>query len=128
MVNDLGINSTGYGEKATKKPDKKIEETKVQEPTPPPGRYVPEEHQSPGLFTKLKQVFVKPKQEAPKVVLPETKPQPPNYPKKVKWVVPPGTSKVKVHVYDSKGQRVNSYTISNYITLRPGQTLEVESE
>ena len=48
--------------------------------------------------------------------------------KSIKWTVKKETKAVVVNVYDENGKKLNTYTISNYITLNPGQTLEVISK
>ena len=45
--------------------------------------------------------------------------------KSVKWRVPEDTTSVIVQVCESNGRLINEYTISNFITLRPGQILRV---
>lgn len=49
-------------------------------------------------------------------------------PRSTTWIVPPGASEVTVTVKDRTGRVLNSYTISNYITLTPGMKLEVSAD
>ena len=46
-------------------------------------------------------------------------------PRKVTWNVPKGTQDVVVNVYGTDGKFINYYTITNYITLKPGYKIEV---
>lgn len=45
--------------------------------------------------------------------------------KSIKWRVPVDTKQVVVQVCESNGRLINEYTISNFITLHPGQILRV---
>lgn len=46
----------------------------------------------------------------------------------LKWKVPEGTNRVLVNIYNSNGDKLNSYTISNFISLKSGQILEVVAD
>lgn len=46
-------------------------------------------------------------------------------PTRIKWVVPEGTTAVYVNIFDKDGKFVDYYKVSRFITLLPGQTLEV---
>jgi len=104
-----------------------------------------------GFLGKLRDIFgVKKPKSTPAPVAPELpktpEPTPSTEPPKVetpvveepkeevytadslKWKVPSGTNKVLVNIYNSSGDKLNSYTISNFISLKSGQILEVVAE
>lgn len=43
------------------------------------------------------------------------------------WTVPNGTDSIQVAIYDSNGAYRNSYTITNYISISPGQRLTIKA-
>lgn len=46
----------------------------------------------------------------------------------VRWVIPEGTRRVTVTLYQKNGTYINEYEISRYITLRPGMRIKIEAE
>jgi len=45
--------------------------------------------------------------------------------KQIIWEIPAGTKEVKVEIYNEDNSFNSEYTISNYITMLPGQKLRV---
>jgi hypothetical protein len=54
----------------------------------------------------------------------EESPPPPACPP-IKWTVPDGVRSVNVKIKEPNGQTKNSYTITDYISMEPGQTVEL---
>lgn len=48
--------------------------------------------------------------------------------KDVKWKVPNGISSIKVKIYEPTGSLKDSYTISNWITINSGETVNLIAE
>jgi hypothetical protein len=42
-----------------------------------------------------------------------------------KWIVPEGTSKVVIRLLTDKGAYLDEYTITDFITINPGQKIQV---
>jgi len=54
----------------------------------------------------------------------ETPPTPTKCPP-LQWTVPDGVRSVNVKIKEPNGQTKNSYTITDYISMEPGQTVEL---
>lgn len=83
---------------------------------------------SPSLSMPTEEVPVETKIEEPKI-----EEQPKQEPLKmadteensIKWKIPKFSESIIVNIYDEKGNFVDYYTISRWITLKPGQIIEV---
>ena len=47
--------------------------------------------------------------------------------KEVHWTVPGGTSKVTLFRYDRNGKYLQQYSISSYISMKPGETFVIKA-
>lgn len=139
MSNDEN-NPMGFGylndEKKTNKSTPQAEAPKIELPKAVAAVKEKVVAGSTSLFGKLKSVFGGQKvAKAPDAPIspvndkPETKlTEPSKMDTSVKWQVPPGTLKVKVRILESNGRLINEYNISDFITLKPGQILQVVAE
>lgn len=48
--------------------------------------------------------------------------------KEVHWTVPPKTTKVTLTEYNTKGEKVSSHTITNFIAMKPGHRFIIKAE
>jgi len=102
---------------------------------PQPVERTAEPPQSQGMLSRISNIFKRPititnrpQQPARPQPAPQPRQVPPSNPRSVRWVVPPNTRKVTVKIMESNGRLINSYAISNYVSLKPGQILLVEAE
>lgn len=65
------------------------------------------------------------KEELPAEETTAVQPAPDTKPRSIVWEVPPGTQDIIVEVYNADNSYSTYYTITNYISLEPGQKLKV---
>ncbi len=56
---------------------------------------------------------------------PQSAPVTPVDPREATWTAPAGTTTVYAEVYDERGKFIDRYTISTYISIKPGYRLRV---
>jgi hypothetical protein len=89
---------------------------------------------TPPLIMPTEEALVEPKIEEPKIEEPKIIEEQPKQESlkmsdteenSIKWKIPKFSESIIVNIYDEKGNFVDYYTISRWITLKPGQTIEV---